>query len=297
MLQGSPDALRRALAHGLAGAWQVLLRGPVPLLLLLGAIAVLEVVLVGVVKNRVAAGPLFRVEPAGVGIDALPAWVPDRVGEELAARSSVGARSIMDPELERELRTAFEGHAWVARVARVRRVFPDQIALELELRQPKAVVEVGAWRLTVDAAGRVLDDRASLAPNDVPSIRADAKTVTRIPFVGGVFTKGPVLHGLSVLRDLAAHQQHPALAHLQLAAIDVTHVGDARGSEILIELVGGPIIEWGSAGESRLAAIEVPTTRKLDNLQTVESDPDHRNFRGLVRVNLSTIHATATAEG
>src|SRR5206468_922367 len=127
---------------------------------------------------------------------------------------------------------------------------PDRVVLELEMRTPRAVVETGDWRLLVDAAGCVLDDRASEVPPDLPVIRGDHRSVPRIPQVGMNFRQPAVLHGLSVIRDLARHTGHPVLHDLRIAIVDVTNVGGRRGSEILLELAGGPPVEWGSAAES-----------------------------------------------
>jgi hypothetical protein len=257
-----------------------------PALSLLVLIAVLGVLIVDLVKRRVVGAAYFRVNPEQVEVGELPAFVPEHVAEEIRALTNVGSRSIFDGALVEDLRGAVSSHPWVSEVASVHRVLPNRVALDLRLREPFAVVEVGAWRLAVDDEGVVLEDHPSRIPAGLPRIRGDKKAIPRIPRVGHAFRCQPVTDGLSVAEDLAKNAEHTAFRYLQVALIDVSGVGSARLSEIVLELTNGTIVDWGSARCGTLGPIELPASRKLDNLLTVHDR--NPGLQGVARVNAAT---------
>ncbi len=284
-LKAPRDDLRRAFLAHLADGARSVLRGSLPGTLLVCAISVLTFVLVDLVKGRVLLMARYRVDPATVELGELPAFVPDGVAEEIRGAAAIPARSILDPALDRDLRAAFGGHPWVKDVRTVRRMFPSRVVLEMELRVPAAVVDVELWRVTVDEAGRVLEDQASRAPPGLVVIRGDRRSVPRIPHVGGAFKSPAVLQGLSVLCEIAALREHPVFRHLRIAAIDVSRVGAKRGCEIELELANGTAVEWGSAPDSHFGLLEVPPAKKLDGLLLVHDR--NPGYHGVARINVS----------
>ncbi len=279
------DGLRKTILPRLVGDGRALLRGPTLAIALLVSIAILAVVLVDLVKGRVLLSSRFRVDPASIDLSQLPPFVPEAVAKDLRKLADVPARSILDPALDDELRASFLQHPWVERVHAVRRMFPSRVAVELDLRQPVAVVDVEAWRVTVDAQGFVLEDRASLAPSGLSIIRGNKQSIPRIPRVGGTFKTPSVLNGLSVLNDLRRHDAHAASRFLHGVTVDVTNVGGKRGPEITLELVNGTIVEWGSASIGKLGPIELPVDTKLDALALVnDRNPE---FQNVAKVNVT----------
>jgi hypothetical protein len=198
------EELRRSTAGFLALLGDVFLRGPLPRALLLIVVVVLELTLAATIKSRILRGRGCAVLPSAVTLGTLPEFVPADVAADLRRPRDVAIRSVADAALEDDLRAAYEEHPWVRRVSTVRRVFPSRAVVEIELRRPFAWVEVERWRLTVDAEGVVLDDRASRAPAGLPAIRANSKAAPGIPRIGGVFSSLAVKRGLALLRELRA---------------------------------------------------------------------------------------------
>lgn len=263
-----------------------LLSGRLPAVGLLVLIVGLGLYLVDLLKRRAVDASYFRVNPEQVELGELPPFVPERVTGELRVLTNVGARSIFDATLVEDLRTSLSRHPWVREVADVRRVLPNRIALDIRMRAPFAVVEVGAWRLTVDAEGTVLEDHPSLAPEGLHHIRGDKKSIPRIPRVGYPFRCQPVADGLSVADDLARNSAHAVFHYVTVAAIDVTGVGSKRSSEIVLEMTNGTLVEWGSAKCGALGPIELPASRKLDNLLIVHDR--NPGLQGVARINAAT---------
>ncbi len=284
-LQAIREDLRRSFINDLREGGRLALRGPALLVALLVAIGALSIVLVDQVKGRVLLSSHFRVDPSAIEIGSLPAFVPERVAKDLRKLSDVPPRSILDPALEDQLRESLGQHPWVKRVVAVHRIFPSRIALELEMRRPAALVDVEAWRVTIDETGYVLEDKASLAPEGLPVIRGDRKSVPKIPRVGATFRTPSVLNGLSVVADVARVRDHRAKKLLGGMVIDVTNVGGKRGSEISLELASGCAVEWGSAAIGALGPIELPVSTKLDLLAMINDQ--NPNLQGLAKVNVT----------
>jgi hypothetical protein len=242
--------------------------------------------LVDLLKRRAQSADLFRVDPSQIEIGELPSYVPDRVALEIKALTRIEPRSIFDATLLDDLKAAFLQHPWIRDVRNAHRVLPNRVALELELRAPAAVVDVGAWRVTVDRDGWVLEDHASLAPDGLPKIRGDKKGIPRIPKVGGRFNSQAVEDGLSVVSELKKNSAHPFFRYVDVSVIDVSNVGSLKTSEIVLELSSGTIVEWGSAMTGAMGPLELPTSRKLDNLLLVQDR--HPGLQGVARIHAAS---------
>jgi hypothetical protein len=281
-----PFVRERGEARGVGVRRRTGLSGRVSAIALLVLIAGLGVFLVGLLKRRALGAEYFRVDPEQIEIGEIPSSVPERVSAEIETLAHVSARSIFDPDLVEDLRTSLLRHPWVREVADVRRVLPNRVVLDLRLRSPSAVVEVGAWKLAVDDEGVVLEDHPSLVPPGLRRIRGDKKSVPRIPRQGNAFACQPVLDGLAVAEDLRAHASHAVFRFVGVAAIDVTGVGTSRSSEIVLELTNGTLVDWGSAKTGALGPIEIPVSAKLDNLLLVQDQ--NPGLHGVTRVNAAT---------
>ncbi len=283
-LDGRGEELRRSVTASLAAFGDATLRGPLPRILLFAAIIALELALAGVLKARILGSDRCVVRPESVVLGALPSFVPSDVAAELARVRLDAAYSVADPELDRRARAAFSSHPWVRRVVRVRRIYPSRLLVDAELRKPFALVDVEEWRLTVDVEGSVLDDRGSRAPEGLPIVRGDRKSVPRIPRVGRPFKAPAVQRGLAVLRDLEANADHRFLTDYRVAAADVTQAGAAKGGDVVLELGNGVRVEWGDAESGAMAGVEPGARRKLDAL--LEAEAAHPGFRGIATVNV-----------
>jgi hypothetical protein len=246
----------------------------------------LTCVLVDLLRRRALNASYFRVDPAQIKLGEMPEFVPDRVAGELEALAQVEPRSVFDPSLASDLKASLARHPWVKEVSATHRMLPNRVTVDLKLRVPSALVDVGAWRLTVDALGFVLEDHASLAPDGLIRIRGDKKSIPRIPRLGKPFRCQAVEDGLAVVSDLRRSSGHVFFRHLSVAVVDVTNVGSKQGSEIVLELSNGTLVEWGSAPTGALGPIELPSTKKLDNLLLVHDR--HPGFHGVARVHAAS---------
>ncbi len=283
-LDGRGEELRRSVTASLAAFGDALLRGPLPRVLLFAAIIVLELALAGVLKARLLSSARCAVLPEAVVLGALPSFVPAEVAAELSRVRVDTAYSVADPELDRRARAAFESHPWVRRVARIRRLYPSRLLVDVELRKPFALVDVEEWRLTVDGEGIVLDDRGSRAPEGLPIVRGDRKSVPRIPRIGRPFKALAVHRGLAVLRDLVANADHRFLVDYRVLAADVTKAAAEKGGDVVLELGNGVRVEWGESESGALSGVEPGARRKLDAL--LEAEAAHPGFRGVATVNV-----------
>jgi hypothetical protein len=254
----------------------------------------LSFLLVDLLKRRARDAELFRVDPSRIELSALPDWAPGRLAGELRALVAMEPRSIFDATLRDDVRASLLRHSWVREVRDVRRLLPNRLGVELVLRPPAAVVEVGAWRLTIDHEGHVLDDVASRAPPDLPQIRGDKVSIPGIPEVGGRFRCQAVQDGLAVADELRRSAGHPFFRYAAVEAIDVRNVGAACSSEILLLLRCGAVVEWGSAGTGSLGPLELPASHKLDNLLLVHDR--NPGLVGVVRIHAASRDPFVTLE-
>lgn len=259
---------------------------------LLVLIVGLSVFLVDLLKRRAQSAELFRVDPGRIELGELPDFVPDRVVDELRALRLVEPRSIFDPTLSDDLKASLARHPWVREVRDMHKIMPNRMSVDVELRAPMAVVDVGAWRLTVDRDGYVLEDHASLAPQGLYRIRGDKRTIPRIPKIGGRFQSEAVEDGLSVVQDLLSLGAHPIFRYVSIETVDVANVGSAKGSEITLELANGTLVEWGSASTGATGPIEFPASHKLDNMLVLNDQ--HPGLTGLARVHVAAKDAFAS---
>ncbi len=265
-----------------------LFQGKATGILLLVLIVALTGVVIHLVKARLLLSEHFRVDPSAVRFGDLPTWAPERIASELRQRcKGLPARPILDPLLEAELRDVLSGHPWVESVSAIRRRYPNFIEADLVLRRPLARVDVRSRTLTVDREGTVLEDTpAGVPPGIVYVLRATPAAAGLIPKPGSKFTAAPILHGVTVARELSAHPDHGIAPLLRGCEIDVSNVGRRDVPEITIRLASGTDVRWGSAPGSELGPIEIPVRGKLDSLRNV--DDKYPGLRGVKWIDVTT---------
>jgi len=105
----------------------------------------------------------FVVVPPVASEGTAPEWLPRA---EVARLNSFGStlrgRSILDPDLARDLAACYEESPWVSRVLHVRRAYPNRLDVALAIRRPVAYVRTSSgptivldgdgWRLPVSAS-------------------------------------------------------------------------------------------------------------------------------------------------
>lgn len=95
--------------------------------------------------------------PARVTVSGVPAWVKTNLCAEALRNASLDhGVPIDDPEIERKLANAFDAHPWVRRVVRVAVRHPAAAEVDVECREPVAMVRWKGGLVGIDAEGIVL---------------------------------------------------------------------------------------------------------------------------------------------
>jgi hypothetical protein len=124
------------------GVLAVGLRGAVLVALAVGAIWGIYLA-----RRTVGRQPRFRVYPARFRAEA-PPWCADDLAKVAFPRESY---SIFDPALTREVAEAYRASSWVAAVRRVEKRLPNELVVELDLREPAAFVRLSRGHYAIDA--------------------------------------------------------------------------------------------------------------------------------------------------
>ncbi len=191
-------------------------------------------------RFQLSTGDLMILDP--------PKWIPPGQLELIQLPDHVSEPiSIFDPDLTFTLTQAYTRNAWVERVIRVEKVYPNDLRVELRLRKPVAAV----WYLK---RTYVLIDRVGVRLPGSYSERPDVGF--RLPFImgsvgppppaGQIWNSAGVLDGARVAD---VWQQSGLLKTINVTCIDVTNVGgrvNRSSSEIVLRLESvGTRILWG----------------------------------------------------
>lgn len=110
-----------------------------------------------------------------------PHWVPHDLAEQAIRRAGLPAElSLLEPEVTRRVAAAFEQHPWVKGQVRVSTAVPARMRVELNYREPIAMVHV------------VQNGKSGLFPID-----ADATVLPSADFAPAEIAKYPVIENVS----------------------------------------------------------------------------------------------------
>jgi len=206
--------------------------------------------------------PGYVLLPEGVEVRGVAPWVKSDVkGEALRQASLDGGLPLDDPELPRRLGRAFDMHPWVRQVVRVKLAHPAAAVVEIQCREPVAMVGVKGGLLAIDAEGVVL-----------PSGDFTAESAAHYPRIKGIDSspQGPEgsAWGDPVVEEAAALAVAigPEWNTLDVVECRPKMVDGRRTWELVRE--GGGTILFGSApgrevGDEPLAAGKVARLRAL----------------------------------
>jgi len=208
---------------------------------------------------------MFAVEPSDPFLES--GWIrSEAMRADFLANDESGVLatpcSIFAAGLSERVADAYAASPWVRRVKGVRKVFPNRLDIELEMREPFALVQVGERSYCVDEDGMVLDPTvydlrwerlSALGPRVVLS------GPVRTPLARQAWTDMPVTGGLAMVR-LCREQ---FLDRVNVGRIEVESSRARDGSPqamAWLVLQNGPRVYWGHVptGEGSTAEIETP---------------------------------------
>jgi hypothetical protein len=111
----------------------------------------------------------YRLLTSQIEITPPPHWVPHDLAEQVARRAGLpGEISLLDKDITRRVAAAFERHPWVKGRVRVSTSVPARMRVELEYREPVAMVRVTspAGLLPIDAEATLLPS-SDFAPSEI----------------------------------------------------------------------------------------------------------------------------------
>lgn len=269
MKRGEPGGLRSR------GAWGVVRRQQ----RLLGVLFLGGVILL--LPHAQWWKPLFRqftVDPQHVKVALSPAWVGDETRDaicaDLATLPPVSLRD--DREIKEWIAKAESVSGWIRKVEKIRRRYPARIELQLELRQPVAVLESQSELWLIDPEGTVVANAESAG---------DYIRNRRLPVIHRPKGVGPLaanqrlydeacLEGLRVAMEMAPYKELlPAC--LEIAVIDVAPLVTAdprRVSDVDLYTIGGIQVQWGrSRASPRFGGIEPSVDQKIRCMTLIAS--------------------------
>lgn len=93
-------------------------------------------------RDRVFAHHSYKLDPRNIEYTSPPDWINRDILEEVLECGSLETKGIHDEGITVQVAGAFEHHAWVKEVERVRIVYPAQLQVELSYRKPVAMVKL-----------------------------------------------------------------------------------------------------------------------------------------------------------
>lgn len=213
----------------------------------------------------------YQLRTADIRVVDPPPYVPSDFVAQVSQRAGLPEEvSLLDEGLNENIAAAFKRHPWVLRVVRVQKTIGGGIEVELEFREPVAMIEVRQGLYPVDIYGTLLP------PGDFTP-----DTAKRYPLVTGVATvpEGPAG---TVWSDVAvtagadlAYELSEFWESLGLLAIHITGQtkADATIDDLTLELStkGGSRIVWGRAPSSRHPG-ELPASQKIARMEKYLKD-------------------------
>lgn len=210
-------------------------------------LAVIVVVGMYLARHAVGRKPEFRVYPSRFRAKA-PPWCADDLAKVAFPRESY---SIFDPGLTREVAAAYAASPWVAAVRRVEKSLPNKLVVELDLRDPAALIRLPGGYCAIDAEGIYLPldyRRWDHQRNPLPEVYGVEGPP---PKAGRLWDAPPVVAAAALMAALA---EEPAVLE-QIAIVDVTNLTgkiNPRDSKInLYTRRWGTrlVIRWGAPPE------------------------------------------------
>jgi len=210
----------------------------------------------------------FLVRPWEIPLDS--SWVvAEEIRKDFQRTDTTGILrrpvSIFTPGLAERVARAYLRSPWVRRVRSVRKVFPNRLEVDLELREPFALIGYQGKTYCVDADGVVLTPRLyDLRPRRLVSLRPTVtlRSASPPPPAGGTWDHVTVRGGLALVR--LCRDQLAGKVGVRTVEVDTySPPGREPVAMAYLQLEAGPRVHWGRVPVGSGSVAEVPSHRKI----------------------------------
>lgn len=225
----------------------------------------------------------FLVQPAQISLDKdgkeemVKKWV--RVEEMKrdflrtdTTRVLANWHSIFKSNLASMTREAYLSSPWVRDVILVRKVFPNRLDIELQLREPYAIIQHQGKYYVVDVDGVILDPAVYILTGENPAGLLPPVAVpdsVKWPGASGKLWSDPsVQAGISMLELCRAQ----FTGRVVIKQIEVTPERPDAGAvpvRATLVLAAGPRVDWGRTPTSPTSTVEATAYQKTQSLLAI----------------------------
>ena len=211
----------------------------------------------------------YRLAISRIQITPPPHWVPHDLVDQVTKRAGLPTElSLLDEDLTQRVARAFEQHPWVKGSVRVRTSVPAQLQVDLEYREPVAMVRAKNGLFPIDVDAIVL-----------PAADFSPAQLTKYPVVENVGSQpsGPagtqwrdvtVLGAARLAALLKSHWQEFGLKSIRAPASAEGGQTQVAWDELSFQLGtrGGSRIIWGRPPGSKRPG-ELPAEKKIERMK------------------------------
>lgn len=212
----------------------------------------------------------YRLATTQIEITPPPHWVPHDLAEQAARRAGLPEElSLLDPDLARRVATAFEQHPWVKGKVRVSTSVPARMRVELEYREPVAMVRVAQagknGLFPIDADGTLLPS-ADFAPAEIAKYPLIESVSTPPSNAEGTVWKNAAVFGAARLaRELKPYWEQFGFQSIVVPAnSNRKPTWDDLGLQLSTR--GGSRVIWGRPPGAKHPG-ELPTDKKIERIK------------------------------
>jgi hypothetical protein len=210
----------------------------------------------------------YRLQTSQIEITPPPRWVPADLAEQVARRAGLpNELSLLDKDITRRVAEAFERHPWVKGRVRVSTAVPARMRVELEYREPVAMVRVvsPAGLFPIDEEATLLPS-ADFAPAEIPKYPLiDNVKLPPSSAEGSVWKQDGVIAAARLAVLLKPYWQQFGLQSIR---VPDNSDNELAWEELNLQLAtrGGSRVIWGRTPGSKHPG-ELPAEKKIERIK------------------------------
>lgn len=186
-----------------AGSWRDALFRPIVLFwMAMICFAPLGYMTLRKMQSRMINSPQFQVDETSIVWKNLPETLPEGWADRTAANLLGDKKlSVADPKLTQEIGEKLAALPWVKSVKKVSVVYPHQVHIDVEVRQPVAMIQIKTGYYPVDEDGILLPP-SDFSQNDVQKFPVVLNPESLPQGPAGIFWGDPAIKGAAKLAQI-----------------------------------------------------------------------------------------------